>query len=105
MMQMEKRKNKRIIAAVLLPVLLVVALLSGCGRLRASTGTGTYFDTVVDIRIYDRKGDELLEKCNVVGTPGSGFGKMGEGYLRLTGFGSRERTIEAVERIKKTFGK
>ena len=49
--------------------------------------------------------DELLEKCNVVGTPGSGFGKMGEGYLRLTGFGSRERTIEAVERIKKVFGK
>lgn len=45
--------------------------------------------------------DELLEKCNVVGTPGSGFGKMGEGYLRLTGFGSRERTIEAIERIKK----
>ncbi len=49
--------------------------------------------------------DELLEKCNVVGTPGSGFGKMGEGYLRLTGFGSRERTIEAVERIKKASGK
>lgn len=49
--------------------------------------------------------DELLEKCNVVGTPGSGFGKMGEGYLRLTGFGSRERTIEAIERIKKIFGK
>lgn len=44
--------------------------------------------------------DELLEKCNVVGTPGSGFGNMGEGYLRLTGFGSREKTIEAVERIK-----
>ena len=49
--------------------------------------------------------DELLAKCNVVGTPGSGFGKMGEGYLRLTGFGSRDRTIEAIERIKKTFGK
>ena len=47
--------------------------------------------------------DELLNKCNVVGTPGSGFGKMGEGYLRLTGFGSRDRTIEAVERIRKTF--
>ena len=47
--------------------------------------------------------DELLSKCNVVGTPGSGFGKMGEGYLRLTGFGSRERTKEAVERIKTTF--
>ncbi|WP_407434623.1 LL-diaminopimelate aminotransferase [Treponema sp.] len=49
--------------------------------------------------------DELLVKCNVVGTPGSGFGKMGEGYLRLTGFGSRERTIEAIERIKKNFAK
>ena len=48
--------------------------------------------------------DELLEKCNVVGTPGSGFGKMGEGYLRLTGFGTRERTIQAVDRIKSTFG-
>ena len=49
--------------------------------------------------------DELLEKCNVVGTPGSGFGRMGEGYLRLTGFSSRERTIEAVERIKKILKK
>ncbi|MCR4940272.1 MAG: pyridoxal phosphate-dependent aminotransferase [Treponemataceae bacterium] len=48
--------------------------------------------------------DQLLEKCQVVGTPGSGFGKMGEGYLRLTGFGSRERTLEAIERIKKYFG-
>ncbi|MCR4734036.1 MAG: LL-diaminopimelate aminotransferase [Treponema sp.] len=48
--------------------------------------------------------DELLEKCQVVGTPGSGFGKMGEGYLRLTGFGNREKTIEAIERIKKVFG-
>ena len=48
--------------------------------------------------------DELLEKCNVVGTPGSGFGKKGEGYLRLTGFGSRDRTMEAIERIKKAFG-
>ena len=48
--------------------------------------------------------DELLEKCNVVGTPGSGFGKMGEGYLRLTGFGTRERTIQAIDRIKRTFG-
>ncbi|MBO4508983.1 MAG: LL-diaminopimelate aminotransferase [Spirochaetaceae bacterium] len=47
--------------------------------------------------------DELLEKCQVVGTPGSGFGKKGEGYLRLTGFGSRERTLEALERIKKYF--
>ena len=47
--------------------------------------------------------DELLEKCQVVGTPGSGFGKKGEGYLRLTGFGNRERTLEALERIKKYF--
>ncbi len=45
--------------------------------------------------------DYLLENANVVGTPGSGFGPSGEGYFRLTGFGTRENTIEAVERIKK----
>lgn len=45
--------------------------------------------------------DYLLENANVVGTPGSGFGPRGEGYFRLTAFGSRENTIEAVERIKK----
>ena len=43
----------------------------------------------------------LLEKCNVIGTPGDGFGKNGEGYFRLSGFGDHERTKEAVERIKK----
>lgn len=43
--------------------------------------------------------DFMLEKLAVVGTPGAGFGKMGEGYFRLTGFGSRENTLEAVERI------
>ena len=45
--------------------------------------------------------DYLLEKANVVGTPGSGFGPSGEGYFRLTAFGSRENTIEAMERILK----
>ncbi|MBR3645807.1 MAG: LL-diaminopimelate aminotransferase [Lachnospiraceae bacterium] len=45
--------------------------------------------------------DYLLEKANVVGTPGSGFGPSGEHYFRLTAFGTRENTIEAVERIKK----
>ena len=35
----------------------------------------------------------------IVGTPGSGFGPSGEGYLRLTAFGSHEDTLEAVERI------
>ena len=45
--------------------------------------------------------DLLLEKANVVGTPGSGFGPSGEGYFRLTAFGSRENTIEALNRIKK----
>ncbi len=47
--------------------------------------------------------DELLEKANVVGTPGSGFGTHGEGYFRLTGFGTKENTVEAIERIKKIF--
>lgn len=45
--------------------------------------------------------DYLLENANVVGTPGSGFGPSGEGYFRLTGFGSYENTVEAVERIKR----
>ena len=41
----------------------------------------------------------LLRKCNVVGTPGVGFGRNGEGYFRLTAFGNREKTIEAMGRI------
>ena len=44
--------------------------------------------------------DELLEKANVVGTPGSGFGPHGEGYFRLTAFNTKENTLEAIERIK-----
>ncbi|HKZ17169.1 MAG TPA: LL-diaminopimelate aminotransferase [Geobacteraceae bacterium] len=45
--------------------------------------------------------DKLLNECNVVGTPGSGFGPSGEGYFRLSAFGNRDNVIEAVERIKK----
>ncbi len=45
--------------------------------------------------------DILLNEANVVGTPGVGFGPSGEGYFRLTAFGSRENTVEAVSRIKK----
>ena len=44
--------------------------------------------------------DKLLEEKNIVGTPGSGFGPSGEGYFRLTAFGSLENTMEAIERIK-----
>ena len=44
--------------------------------------------------------DLLLEKANVVTTPGAGFGPSGEGYIRVTAFGDREATKEAVERIK-----
>ena len=44
--------------------------------------------------------DYLLEKANVVGTPGSGFGPHGEHYFRLTAFGNRENTIEAISRIQ-----
>jgi LL-diaminopimelate aminotransferase len=44
--------------------------------------------------------DMLLERCNVAGTPGSGFGPSGEGYFRLTAFNTIENTIEAVKRIK-----
>lgn len=45
--------------------------------------------------------DYVLEKANVVGTPGSGFGPSGEGYFRLTAFGTYENTVEAIERMKK----
>ena len=45
--------------------------------------------------------DCLLENANVVGTPGAGFGPSGEGYFRLTAFGSYENTLAALERIQK----
>lgn len=48
--------------------------------------------------------DYLLENINVVGTPGEGFGMNGEGYFRLTAFGDKENTIEAMDRLKKLFG-
>ncbi len=47
--------------------------------------------------------DKLLTKANVVGTPGSGFGKNGEGFFRLTAFNTYEKTAEAISRIKKIF--
>ena len=47
--------------------------------------------------------DYLLEKVQIVGTPGAGFGKNGEGFFRLTSFGSKENTIEAMERFRKLF--
>lgn len=46
--------------------------------------------------------DMLLEKANIVGTPGVGFGPSGEGYFRLTAFGERKNTEEAMKRIKET---
>ncbi len=49
--------------------------------------------------------DYLLEKINVVGTPGEGFGKNGAGWFRLTSFGDRENTIEAMKRFKELFSK
>jgi len=45
--------------------------------------------------------DRLLHEVQVVGTPGAGFGPSGEGYFRLTAFGSREHTEQAMERLKK----
>ncbi|HEY9895716.1 MAG TPA: aminotransferase class I/II-fold pyridoxal phosphate-dependent enzyme, partial [Candidatus Sericytochromatia bacterium] len=47
--------------------------------------------------------DKLLHACNVVGTPGSGFGAAGEGYFRLSAFNSRENVEEAMKRITETF--
>jgi len=44
--------------------------------------------------------DKLLTEVNIVGTPGTGFGPSGAGYFRLTAFGSRENTEQAIARIK-----
>lgn len=49
--------------------------------------------------------DFLLEKANVVGTPGAGFGACGEGYFRLTAFSTRENTIEAMKRFYEVFSR
>jgi LL-diaminopimelate aminotransferase len=49
--------------------------------------------------------DKLLNECHVVGTPGSGFGPSGEGFFRLSAFGHKENVVEAVERIKRKWGK
>ncbi len=48
--------------------------------------------------------DYLLKEAQIVGTPGAGFGKNGEDYFRLTSFGSKENTREAMERFVKIFG-
>lgn len=48
--------------------------------------------------------DDLLEKTGVVGTPGSGFGANGEGYFRLTAFGTKENTKKAMERMRDVYG-
>lgn len=47
--------------------------------------------------------DKLLETCNVVGTPGSGFGAAGEGYFRISAFNSRDNVNEAMRRITEKF--
>ena len=47
--------------------------------------------------------DYLLNNAQIVGTPGAGFGRNGEGYFRLTSFGSYENTVEAMERFRKIF--
>lgn len=49
--------------------------------------------------------DDLLDKAHVVGTPGSGFGKNGEGFFRLTAFGTKANTAEAMERIRMVYGR
>lgn len=47
--------------------------------------------------------DELLDKANVVCTPGAGFGRCGEGFVRLTAFSTKENTVKVAERIKKLY--
>ena len=64
-------------------------------------------DKLMEVNVFSPGGlgsweffDLLLQKGGVVGTPGAGFGKNGEGYFRLTGFGDAARTVEAAQRLK-----
>ena len=63
------------------------------------------FDVYMKKNIIESLIDDYTNKANVVGTPGSGFGKNGEGFFRLTAFGTTANTKEAMERIKKVYGK
>jgi LL-diaminopimelate aminotransferase len=47
--------------------------------------------------------DRLLEKANVVCTPGVGFGRCGAGYIRISAFNDYEKVQKAIERIRNTF--
>lgn len=67
--------------------------------------TGGKNSPYVWLRCHDGRGswqffDYLLNEVQVIGTPGAGFGKQGEGYFRLTAFGNAQATLEAVERLK-----
>ncbi|MFC1524270.1 LL-diaminopimelate aminotransferase [Thermodesulfobacteriota bacterium] len=62
-----------------------------------------WLKTPDDIQSWDFF-DRLMNECHVVGTPGSGFGPSGEGYFRLSAFGSRENVEEAVRRIRDKWG-
>ena len=44
--------------------------------------------------------DMLLNKAQIVGTPGEGFGEAGEGYFRITSFGTYENTVRACDRLR-----
>jgi LL-diaminopimelate aminotransferase len=59
-----------------------------------------WFKTPGSLKSWDMF-HKLLNDCQIVSTPGSGFGKCGEGYMRLTAFGNREDVIEAVARLAK----
>lgn len=48
---------------------------------------------------------EILQKCDIVTTPGSGFGPAGEGFVRASAFGHRASILEAVQRFQKVYGK
>lgn len=47
---------------------------------------------------------EILQNCDIVTTPGSGFGPGGEGFVRASAFGHRDNILEAVQRFKKVYG-
>ena len=81
-------------------------IISGCMDRLGIWYTGGKNSPYVWLRCPNQMGsweffDYLLQNGDIVGTPGCGFGKNGEGFFRLTAFGDRESTLQACERMEK----
>ena len=99
-----KAQVKRLIEFYLENAKIICSQLQAAGLTVYGGGNGPYVwvQTPTGLSSWDFF-DKLLQNCNVVGTPGSGFGSAGEGYFRISSFNSRENVNEAMKRITEKF--